>query len=561
MEDLLIIGGTFDQRQQEVQTENKLLQDFLGNFERIKGEHAKSSDNPYFWFEIPDHYYPFKTKPVIQHRISDNSVMGLAELILQEEAKQVGMSSRILSLNEILNNRWQLKDPGLFSRYKMVAFATTYITPPLMLYLLKSLPIPSHIKLFVGGPGAFKMKDSNLPQIKFSYFLRSEAEGRFRELLRHAKGEAVDLTKIPGLTWREGNEIKHSSQTYQYVDLNCQPPVDVNQMALVRGGRVLYESSRGCPFRCSFCDYPFLMNNHEYRFKSAEKIHQDWQIMAQSMAVNDILCLDSTFTRPRKRMKDLCRLLSNSGLNNSLHWGCYARADDLADIEMAKMMYEAGCRYIYIGFESGSQQILDYMNKGCTVEDNYKAIMNCNQARIMTIGLFIAGFPGETPEMFQETRRFLQQSSPFLLSVVPWMPDFTDNTKVPIMQPQCRKDFGIHIESPSAKKITLWNNCDFRANNQMNWGFYWSHKGMDLQMAWDCIGEVVQDIYQQKIKAFCEELFFPTLIDDPLNLYHKLGTERALDFYLGLTTLVLSKEKAQFHDWCQEIKLNGTLGC
>jgi len=242
-------------------------------------------------------------------------------------------------------------------------------------------------------------------------------------------------------------------------------------------------------------------------------------------------------------------------LNRKVRWGCYARPNELAREETAAMMREAGCQYVYVGFESGSRQVLRDMNKGCTVEENRKAIHQCRKAGIMTIGLFIAGFPGETGELFRETRDFLRETAPFITSVVPWMPDFTEGTLVPVMQPEAMRRFQLELENPSAKKVVLWRSGRFRQPLPIPWGSDWKHRGMDLQQAWDCIDDVLTDIHEGKIHTLSEEYFLPTLLDDPLNLYRQMGEERAVAFCNGLGKRVMTGRTRDFEAWRRRVGL------
>ena len=90
---------------------------------------------------------------------------------------------------------------------------------------------------------------------------------------------------------------------------------------------VHYESVRGCPYRCQFCNYPFLFADTVFRTKSAERIAKDWIGYAENGA-RIINCLDSLFTVPRKRLLELCDALEGK----EIRWICYARADDLASV-------------------------------------------------------------------------------------------------------------------------------------------------------------------------------------------------------------------------------------
>src|SRR5690606_5978056 len=103
----------------------------------------------------------------------------------------------------------------------------------------------------------------------------------------------------------------------------------------------------------------------------------------EELGVQHITCLDSLFTMPKIRLIDLCEQLINN--KSTMTWTCYARADDLADEEIVKLMKKAGAHQVQIGIESGNQLMLDQMNKRCTVDQNLQAIRNCRKHGISTL--------------------------------------------------------------------------------------------------------------------------------------------------------------------------------
>ena len=172
----------------------------------------------------------------------------------------------------------------------------------------------------------------------------------------------------------------------------------------------------------------------------------------------------------------------------------------------------------------------------------------------MTLGLFLIGFPGETQTTFEETRQFLREHAPTIISVVPWMPDFQKHTKVPIMQPDKLQKYNVQLENPSKKLVTLWKYNTSRSITKEAWGFYWSHQGMDLQGAWDAISYLLQDIEQGKIKSLCEEYFLPHLLDDPLQLYRHFGSLKTYSFYHSFSQQVFQNAQ-NFSEWYSQYGL------
>lgn len=192
-----------------------------------------------------------------------------------------------------------------------------------------------------------------------------------------------------------------------------------------------YESVRGCPYRCAFCNYPFLFDDTKFRTKSAERMVDDWACYVRTLGVEYITCLDSLFTMPRARLEAFCRALVRRELRAK--WICYARADDLCDPAIVALMIEAGCVQVQIGIESGDQGQLERMNKRTTVEENGRALETCRRLGLTTVVSLVVGFPGETDETLRRTLDFLAASPPDFHFLATFS---TRVANVPILQPE-----------------------------------------------------------------------------------------------------------------------------
>jgi len=171
-----------------------------------------------------------------------------------------------------------------------------------------------------------------------------------------------------------------------------------------------YESVRGCPYRCSFCNYPFLFDDRKFRTKSALKMAEDWRYYKDELGMEFITCLDSLFTMPHKRLIEFCQQLIKLQVN--VKWICYARADDLCDESTVILLKEAGVHQVQIGIESGDQQQLDNMNKRTQVANNAQALDNCRRVGLTTVVSLIIGFPGETKKSLDATYEFMKKHPP-----------------------------------------------------------------------------------------------------------------------------------------------------
>jgi anaerobic magnesium-protoporphyrin IX monomethyl ester cyclase len=238
--------------------------------------------------------------------------------------------------------------------------------------------------------------------------------------------------------------------------LDDLPPPDW-ELAMREHGKpfrmVYYESVRGCPYRCNFCNYPFLFDDTKFRTKSAARIAADWERYA-ALGVERVTCLDSLFTVPKPRLRELCHRLIE--LRLPLRWVCYARADDLADEETVVLMKEAGALQVQIGIESGDPVLLDNMDKACSVESNARALANCRKHGLTTVVSLIVGFPGETQESLERTYDFLAATPPDFYFLATFS---TRVANVPLLNPQNRARFGLRVADGLRSMAPYWEHA------------------------------------------------------------------------------------------------------
>ena len=197
--------------------------------------------------------------------------------------------------------------------------------------------------------------------------------------------EDLDALPFPS---RQGLEITHyfdAGRLYPYID--------------IVGGR-------GCPYQCTFCQWPEVIFGHRYRFRSAKNIVDEIEYdlkLFPLLKYGEFFFEDDTFTANKTRAWEICQELSRRNLR--ITWSANARPD-IYDAQLFKEMKRLGCREFLVGFESGNQTILDNVKKGITLAQSREFIRTAKEAKISVHGCFVFGLPGETKETAQETIDF-----------------------------------------------------------------------------------------------------------------------------------------------------------
>lgn len=163
-------------------------------------------------------------------------------------------------------------------------------------------------------------------------------------------------------------------------------------------------TGRGCMARCNFCVYPQTMHGHQYRMRSPENVVAELEYISRTFPdIKEIVFEDDTFTMKRERVLEICRLIIKKGLHKRFRWLCNARVN--LDLETMKAMKKAGCHLIIPGIESGSQEILNNIRKGTTIDQVHRYVENAKKAGLQIHACYMVGNKGETRETMQETLR------------------------------------------------------------------------------------------------------------------------------------------------------------
>jgi anaerobic magnesium-protoporphyrin IX monomethyl ester cyclase len=186
-------------------------------------------------------------------------------------------------------------------------------------------------------------------------------------------------------------------------------------------------TSRGCPWACTFCGAETTWGRG-FRAQSTDYVLDAIESALSRLPVKMIQIKDDTFTTNKKRVLELCRKIRERKL--SFFWSCDTRVDVLND-ELLREMRLAGCQRLSLGVESGSQRILDAINKKITVDEIAASTETAKKYGIHVRYYMMLGNRGETAESFRETLDFLARAKPHsyifsCLSIYPGTHDFHD---------------------------------------------------------------------------------------------------------------------------------------
>lgn len=230
-----------------------------------------------------------------------------------------------------------------------------------------------------------------------------------------------DGTKFPAGVWyRNDGGITTSGPSELMGNLDSLPYIDrvLVPWWLYHESWRLYDeffyimSGRGCYAQCSFCSWPATLYNYCFRLRSPENVVEEIKHLIKRYRAKEIFDDLDTWPARSKWAKKFCQLMIREELNEEVMWSVNARASDLQDLEMLKLMKKAGCRVLKIGVESASQETLDRIKKQVTIEQIRNAVMLCKRVGLTVHLTAMFGYPWETREDALKTIKFIKSLKP-----------------------------------------------------------------------------------------------------------------------------------------------------
>ncbi len=179
-------------------------------------------------------------------------------------------------------------------------------------------------------------------------------------------------------------------------------------------------TARGCPYRCNFCAGPLVFKG-KVRFHSMDRVAKEIEELISKYDIEALYFAEDMFLSSRKRAEELLGLFVEKGISKRIKWIAQAKASIVTE-DLLRLMKEAGCVGVEYGFESGSQRVLDLMNKKQKIEESLRAAQLTRKAHLRFQANIITGYPGETAEDFRQTLKFIKTIRPNMIGFNIFMP-------------------------------------------------------------------------------------------------------------------------------------------
>ncbi|MCC6554023.1 MAG: PhpK family radical SAM P-methyltransferase [Polyangiaceae bacterium] len=373
-------------------------------------------------------------------------------------------------INVFQQERDAFREKLLAGNIRAIAVTTTlYVSPQPILEVIEF--IRAHdpdVTIVVGGPYI-----SNLPRMADEggledllsylgadvYVISQEGETELVQVLTALRAGA-SLAGVPNIAYREGDDFVVTKGVVPGNDLEDNM-VNYRLFAERHAGELLLlRTAKSCPFTCAFCGFPERAG--EYRYLDVAHVEAELDAVRELGGITTLTFIDDTFNVPKGRFKDLMRMMIRN--RYGFRWNCFYRSDN-GDDETIALMAEAGCEGVFLGVESGSDSMLERMDKTSRQRHYMKAIPAFRRAGIATYTSLIIGFPGETDRTVRETIDFVEEARPDYWRAQLWYAD-------PV--------------------TPVWKQREaYRIKGS---GFEWSHATMDSQTACDIIDDMFLNV-------------------------------------------------------------------
>lgn len=367
---------------------------------------------------------------VTGHSGTNSPVLGI--LYLATILDKAGYRARVLDADRLEMNWEELKNRLLWEKPDVIGLTSTTLGMEVMYKTAEicRVALPRAI-IIAGGAGPTLEPEKTLKDcLAIDILGLNECEPVIVNLVKCLENKE-DLSLVKGIAYRTSEGLVRINELEKNInDLDSIPMLNYDLMepsfehyAGVHGEyegiempNAVMMGSRGCPHRCIFCTNA----NKTPRFRSPKSIVDEIEFYKTRFKVKSIQLYDNEFIGmapvQNKWIVEICDEIIKRGLND-LGFICQGRCSRFVDEEVLKKMRAAGFRWIWWGVESGSQKILDRIQKDLKIEDVIRSFEITKKADIKSLMFIMTGFPDETKEDFKATCRLIERVKPDKLRV------------------------------------------------------------------------------------------------------------------------------------------------
>ena len=300
----------------------------------------------------------------------------------------------------------------------LVAIYTNLMTKVEVIKLIKILqnePTYGFPTIVLGGPDVSYNLENYL-KAGAQYLIIGEGEETMAQL-HDAIINKTDINEVQGVAYLKDGKVIKTKPRIRMKDLSLLPlpnraaiPVEkyLNTWKENHGqSSMTVSTQRGCPYTCKWCST--AVYGQSYRRRPAAQVAQELMMLKSTYNPDTIWFVDDVFTVSHKWLRSFHEeVLKQDAV---IPYECITRAERITD-EVLQLLKESGCYRIWIGAESGSQKIIDAMDRRVDVGVVQKAINDANATGIETGTFIMLGYPGEDKKDIEETINHLRKSNP-----------------------------------------------------------------------------------------------------------------------------------------------------
>ena len=281
------------------------------------------------------------------------------------------------------------------------------------------------VKIIVGGFGpTIEPEKTIMENPAIDIAVLGDGEKTIAELMEYFSGKR-SLKDVKGIAYKENNQFIKSADQEIIMDLDSIPwpayhllEPDFHSYHGVHSSysgiskpNVVMLASRGCPHRCIFC----CLGSKKVRFRDPKKIVDEIEFYYKTFKIKSVQLYDDEFvgmtSLQNKWILEICEEIKKRGLDK-LGFLVQGRCSKFIDFEVLKKMREAGFKWVWWGVESGSQKVLDLIQKDLSISDVKRTFKLAKQAGIRSLMFIMVGFPGETREDVMLSAKIIKEIKP-----------------------------------------------------------------------------------------------------------------------------------------------------